>query len=723
MEYRPATAELPLLDELLEFSPVLVQSRQMLPAINWHRARTDQIEKLVARLEAAGMIVPRWLAVDLLGAGHSLPPRLLPENASVLLNLSALNSSAVTHEEAARLARDLEHAICGETLQTDVLQRIIARLIDLNQPEAAIKLALHGYVGAPEGLRTVRRVLDGHIAGLPPIGLRVAGTSSTQSLVAALKYTFAAHGTCADVTDCGYASVMRELTLGENPAEPLIVLLDQNYFTPQDWRREPQQLRADLDERVSSLIDALKSYCARSDQCVLVTTLPPVSMPSAGFADLTFDLGAGYICSRVNQALGEAAESNALICLVDTAQALAALPAHARHEAKLWFYGRFAYSDAATRHIASAVARLWHLRSKGPAKILALDFDNTLWGGVFGDDGLERLHCGDDFPGSAYKALQNECLRLKSQGMILVGLSKNNPDALEVFDKHPGMLLKQDDFVAAAVDWNAKPENIRRIAADLGLGLDTVLFIDDSPHEREAMRRLCPEVQCPEMPSDPAMRPEWIRALPVTWPSRITDEDTQRSKYYAAEFKSRELRKGSESYSAYLSSLEQHLSVSLMSPATMPRIVQLHQRTNQFNLTNARFAESDLCQSPDDERTRLVYSGHVRDRFGDHGLVVAAVVDIDGDAAVIRSFVMSCRVIGRKIEGAFLAAVAEQLQAMRIRSVTGAYTPTQKNAVSAKLYPDFGFAPCGTCNGVETWLLNLETWIAEPSAAVTTTWS
>src|SRR5690606_15446634 len=169
--------------------------------------------------------------------------------------------------------------------------------------------------------------------------------------------------------------------------------------------------------------------------------------------------------------------------------------------------GRIAYSAAASRALARRFAEAWHLLKRGPLKVLALDFDNTLWGGVYGDDGLGALVCGPEFPGNAFSTFQQECLRLKRQGMLLAGLSKNDPDAITVFDRPPGMVLRADDFAATAIDWNPKPENIRKLAAELNLGLDSFLFLDDSPHEREAMRQVCPDVTVPEMPADPAQRP------------------------------------------------------------------------------------------------------------------------------------------------------------------------------------------------------------------------
>jgi HAD superfamily phosphatase (TIGR01681 family) len=212
----------------------------------------------------------------------------------------------------------------------------------------------------------------------------------------------------------------------------------------------------------------------------------------------------------INRRLLEAAERHGNIVVVDADHALVDIPPSRRRDPKLWSYGRVAYSVDATRALARAFAEAWALSTRGPAKVLALDLDNTLWGGTYGEDGLERLTCGEDFPGNVFQAFQQECVRLKHQGLLLVALSKNNADAITVFERHAGMVLKRSDFAASAIDWQPKPENIRKLASELNLGLDSFVFIDDSPHEREAMRRLAPEVivPCP----DPA-QPGWLRRL------------------------------------------------------------------------------------------------------------------------------------------------------------------------------------------------------------------
>ena len=723
MQDMPGHSVTLLLDGLIEQSPALVRAKQLLPALDWRFARPEQVADIVSRLGQAGMQIPKWLAQDLLAAGHTVPDHMFAVDARELGFLAALNDANVSTDTAAAIARDLEGSGSLEQLSPKVACQIIARLCALGQTTTGIRLALGAYASAPEALRAVKPHLEVYIASLPDLQVRVGGTSSCQSLASALHYTFAAHGLRAAISDGGYGSILTELVQVDQPADVLVLLLDQNYFMPHDWRREPEQFAADLEERLSYLADAMTSFCARTSGSLIVTTLPTGASPSAGYADHTFASGAARVGARVNQVLSDVAKQDPRISLLGTGQALASLSANLRVDQKLWYYGRFAYSEPATRHIAAAVAQLWRARSKGPVKVLALDFDNTLWAGVFGDDGIAKLQCGDDFPGSVYKAFQNECLRLKSQGMLLVALSKNNADALDVFDTHPGVVLKRDDFVATTVNWEPKPDNIRKLAADLNLGLDSFVFLDDSPHERAVMRRMCPEVYVPEIPSDPAARPEWLRALPCTWPTRITGEDAKRSSYYAAEVKSRELRAASGTYEDYLEGLEQRLTFQPLTPATLPRVAQLHQRTNQFNLTNERFSETDLTQPAGQDGDRLVYSGSVEDRFGDHGLVVATAIDVAGDTAVLRSFVMSCRVISRQIESAFLWALLSTLQARGVRSVTGLFKPTEKNAVAARLYANFGFTRTGSTDGFETWRMELEDLTSPISRAVNIQWS
>jgi FkbH-like protein len=339
--------------------------------------------------------------------------------------------------------------------------------------------------------------------------------------------------------------------------------------------------------------------------------------------------------------------------------------------------------------------------------VLALDLDNTLWGGTYGEDGIGRLACGEDFPGNAFQAFQQECLRLKRQGLVLVALSKNNHDAMTVFARHPGMVLRTEDFAATAVNWDPKPDNIRRVAAELNLGLDSFVLIDDSPHEREAMRRLAPEVIVPELPSDPALRPSWLRRLACTWPVRLTEEDARRSEMYAAERGARALKASTASVADYLRGLDQRLVVSPVGPDDVARVAQMHQRTNQFNLTTRRLTEGEIAALGGASERGFALMGRVMDKFGDHGVVIAATGTVDGAVAEIGTFLMSCRVIGREVERAFLAALLRLLASRGAERVAGRFVATAKNAMVRDFYGANGFTFVDGDDRTSAWVFDL----------------
>ena len=419
--------------------------------------------------------------------------------------------------------------------------------------------------------------------------------------------------------------------------------------------------------------------------------------------DTYHPIGLAHAAQIVNGRLAEIARNHAQVVLVDANCALAGLPARAWVDPKLWYYGRLPYSLNATRHLATAFAGAYRALKKGPAKVLALDLDNTLWGGVYGEDGVEKLLCDDEFPGNVFKAFQHECLRLKSQGFLLAVLSKNNPDAISVFSTHKGMLLTEHDFVATRINWEPKPVNIRSIAEELNLGLDSFVFIDDSPHEREAVRRMCPEPLVPELPEDPALRPQWLRALAATWPTRLTEEDTRRSEMYLAEKRRVGLRETALSFQDYLRGLEQTLTVRHADADAIGRVAQMHLRTNQFNLTTARYDEAAIKGMVDDRDRYVVLHGQATDKFGDHGIVICATARIEGDMAQLQSFLMSCRVVGRAIETAFFGALLEHLCERRVCTVRGTFIPTKKNALVREFYKTAGFSALPPEDEAEHW--------------------
>jgi FkbH-like protein len=678
-----------------------------LPAFDWREATPGQVEQLLRRLDEAGSNVPAWLAKGLLVAGHRLPSGALTNCSPELNALAALNEIEKGGVPEGLSRQIVDISVFGE-MESGVASAVTRRLVALGETSLACRVALSQFHASPEAMRSVQQQCAVEIKALPLLRLRLSGTSTTHDLAAALKPAFAAAGWRVEISEADFATIIPELLEPHQAADALVLLLDSSLIAGVGLRSSVSEARRLADERIEALTGAIEAFCRNASKPLLVNTIPAAFVPGAGHIDRHHATGEACLVAEVNRRLGEIAARLPSLLLVDADVALARVAPAERSDPKLWFYGRQAYNELALRALAHGFSRVWHTKARGAAKVLALDFDNTLWGGVFGDDGIERLECGDDFPGNAFKALQQECLRLKGQGMLLVGLSKNNPDAIEVFSNHPGMALKADDFVATAINWEPKPDNIRRLAAELNLGLDSFVFLDDSSQEREAMRRMCPSVSVPEMPADPARRPLWLRSLACTWPLRLTDEDARRSEMYVAERKGREFKESVRDYEQYLIGLQQKLTIEPVTSGTLVRAAQLHQRTNQFNLTNRRFSESEINAFMTEESRALGLVGQVCDRFGDLGIVLAACVSLEEATARIESFVMSCRVIGRQIEAAFLEALTAHLAGKGVKRIVGSYRPTTKNGIVRDLYPSMGFTPSGEEDGAEFWELPVD---------------
>ncbi len=338
-------------------------------------------------------------------------------------------------------------------------------------------------------------------------------------------------------------------------------------------------------------------------------------------------------------------------------------------------------------------------------KCVVLDLDNTLWGGVVGEDGPHGIKLGNTSPGSEYREFQQYLKTLTQRGILLAVNSKNNPDdALEVIRSHESMVLRESDFSAMQINWDPKAENMRRLAQELGLGLDSFVFLDDNPNERALMRQILPEILTPEMPRDPALYRETLERLPQLTTLVITKEDTTRAEQYRARKQREQLKVTTQNLDDYLGSLEIQMEIGRAHEATLPRVHQLFQRTNQFNLSGRRYELAALTGYASDPGWR-VYTAKVADRFGDHGLVAAALVKVADPDWVVENFVMSCRVIGYGVETALLAHVAEEARTEGAGALVGEYIQTAKNAPAKDFYARHEFAaPDGAqANGVHRW--------------------
>ena len=367
---------------------------------------------------------------------------------------------------------------------------------------------------------------------------------------------------------------------------------------------------------------------------------------------------------------------------------------------KMWYMGRILWSNEAQSALCEQILACVDRETYTPKKVLLLDLDNTLWGGLAGEAPQTPIVLSEEHEGLAYKNLQRVILQMQRQGVLLGIVSKNNEeDALEIIRRHPHMVLREDCFVAKRINWQDKHENIIEIAKELNLGTDSFVFWDDNPTERELVKQMLPEVTVPDFPKQveelaPAMAGiyETYFAKPV-----LTGEDLGKTKQYMANAKRATLEKSAVSFESYLQQLQ--IVITRVAPEKHPdRLVQLANKTNQFNLTTKRYTVQEMQEVLEDPGQRI-FLYNVSDKFGDNGLVALVIVRLPEDASTdaenavpeVEEFVMSCRVMGKQIENAILADVEQELRKAGHRQLTGIYIPTAKNQPVEKLYPNLGY--------------------------------
>ncbi|WP_202799936.1 HAD-IIIC family phosphatase [Schlesneria paludicola] len=364
----------------------------------------------------------------------------------------------------------------------------------------------------------------------------------------------------------------------------------------------------------------------------------------------------------------------------------------ASEDSRGWFESKQFCAPSLLFEVCREVAHLIFGLRATPKKVLVLDLDNTLWGGVLGDDGLEGIEIGDTSPrGEAFKAFQKYIVSLKDRGVLLAVSSKNDERrAIEPFEKHPEMVLRLDDFVSFKANWDPKSENIRQMAAELGLGIDSFVFVDDNPAEIEIVRQFVPEVTTILLGSSAADYAGQLQDCRLFEPRSITVEDAQRTDQYLAERKRQDLLASATDMPAYLESLGMEAAICEFNQMDVPRLAQLINKSNQFNLTTRRRTEAEV-QSLINQEDWICLSVRLQDRFGDHGLVSIVVGQARSEAVYIDTWLMSCRVLKRQVEDAVLNELCRQAQDRGHSRLEGVYLPTAKNEMVRDFYSRMGF--------------------------------
>jgi FkbH-like protein len=479
--------------------------------------------------------------------------------------------------------------------------------------------------------------------------------------------------------------MLRREDLHPDIAQPITGLSDQ--------RR--QDLRRACLERV---IDVVGRFRAQPIGQILLTLLPSSTPASLGLFDAQSERSEAVWWSELQVDVAtwirKACPSTLLLDLADVQSHVGRANFLDR---RYWHSAQFPFTAAAAHEFARRVLAVGSVLKTPKAKVIVLDADNTLWGGVIGEDGMDGIALGPEYPGNAYREFQRRILDFQQRGFILAMCSKNNPaDVDEVLHKHPHMILRDHHFAARRVNWLPKPDNLVALAEELNLGLESFIFVDDSDHECATVRDRLPQVEVVQVPKravEVAGCLDHVARLEVL---SLTREDLDKTEMYAQERERREILEHAANASTnandYLARLGMKMRITLSPAAHVQRLAQLTQKTNQFNLTTRRYDEQQMRLFIDDADNWLVADFSLADTFGDAGIVGLAMFRLTSTTtAELDNFLMSCRVIGRQAESAFLHSLLRLLAQRGVAEVVADYLPTAKNPLVRDFLPREGF--------------------------------
>jgi FkbH-like protein len=449
------------------------------------------------------------------------------------------------------------------------------------------------------------------------------------------------------------------------------------------------------------LLEQVDQFCAsRPGVHVVLNTLVADVRSAASFAAGALPESAIATRARWDLGVTDLAERHPGVVVVDLATELSELTRTDRRNRAYWYLGRIAYSTAALAQLARAYSGVLSAIGTAPRKVLVLDLDNTLWGGVLGEEGIGGIELSEDGTGKCYRDLQRRIAELAQTGVLLAIASKNDePLAHQVLDEHPNMVLRTAQFVATRINWNNKADNIRSIAQQLDLGLDAFVLLDDNPVERALVNQELPEVLAPDFPDRPERLADWFidEVVPTAFArTRVLESDRSKTQQYQARVARTEAESATADLTGFLEKLEVHLRFLVDDPSTTARVAQMTQKTNQFNLTTARLTTAEVQVWLDDEDRRVIACEY-RDRFGDEGVIGVAFLDV-GEGR-LTNLLMSCRVLGRRVEQRLLEHVEVVAAAAGLTALTASYIPTDRNGVAAGFLPESGFHPDASSPG------------------------
>ena len=563
--------------------------------------------------------------------------------------------------------------------------------------------------------KSLRRQLRAQLT-LHPVRIAVLGGSTTSAIVELLEIL---------VLLSGFAPSFHESEYGrfyDDPVHDPQSLIDfrpdivyihtscQNVPPPSPGTTEAEfevQMRSQL-VRFRAIWDALDQNLA----CQVIQNnfeLPPHAI--LGNMDATASGGYSRFLMRLNEAFAEEAGRRPKLLIQDIHGISARIGLDNWFDWDRFFSYKILLKPAANYAVALSLNALIRAIYGKSRKVLVLDLDNTLWGGVIGDDGVDKIQIGRETPiAEAYTAFQEYCLSLRNRGILLAICSKNMEEAARAGFEHPSSVLRLEHISCFKANWSPKHENLLEIAKELNVGTDSLVFVDDNPAERAIVEAQLPDVAVPNVGSEVSRFASIIDAGRYFEPAGLSKEDLERAALYATNAQRVSHEAKFSDYGEYLDSLEMTAEIETFKPVYLERIAQLTNKTNQYNLTTRRYTLAEM-ESLSTSPTHICLYGRLTDRFGDNGLISIVLGSQHADSLHLDRWLMSCRVLKRDMEFAMLDAIAHRAAARGIRFLVGIYVPSRKNAMVADHYERLGFtsqpAPTGSPEGATFWVYDL----------------
>jgi len=544
--------------------------------------------------------------------------------------------------------------------------------------------------------------IDENSLGYRTVKIAILGDNTTQQLTQILKAFLYRKGIFADIYEADFDIIDQEIydnNSGFNKFFPDYVCLHTSVQKLRDrYYQLPDTDRGHfVDEHTSMICSWWEAINARASCRIIQNTyaLPIERL----FGNYTLKRQDNFYMAvkDINQAIIRASKDLPEVFFNDIEYLSSDIGKKHWYDEKLWVYAKLFCS---LEHMPSVVENIAVIILAGAGrsqKCLVLDLDNTLWGGMIGEDGIEKIEIGREGGGEAFYTFQQYLLGLKNRGILLAVCSKNDHEnAIQPFEKHSDMVLKEEDIVIFVANWESKAENIKYIAEKLNIGLDTITFLDDSSFERNHVRTMLPEVTVPEMPEDPVNFVSFINGLHLFETLGHSQEDEKRTGYYRQQVKRDGAKTKYSGITDYLKSLEMKAAFQRFDAMNLSRIVQLIQRSNQFNLTTKRHNEKECEAFLSNERDYYPVYVTLKDKYGDNGLISVIILKIEGTKLFIDTWLMSCRVLCRGVEQFAMNQVVNYARERNCSHIEGVYSPTPKNHMVKDFYEQFGFKKVGS---------------------------